>query len=351
MISAEIMGQWQQLDASHMLQNILQAPQRGRLHFEKGLVSAYEPPDEKSPHQILVCGMGGSGSTGDFFQALCSASEVPILVHKTPDLPAWVNAETLVICVSYSGNTAETLGCLMQAQQKGAALHLLTSGGTMLEMAMAQDISHVELDGGLPPRAALFDMLFALLGSLSHLSYLHLDTEHFRRVLEYTEKLARDWKLDPAQQVPFPFELAQQLHEKTIHIWGRSGGADTLAVRWKNQLAENAKTLSFAAVLPELNHNEIVPLCHQNAAQRSVIYLGLTPDISAFDAISLELVAEHVSSTHQVLAEGRSGAERLFYLLYLADFVSVYMAYLEGVDPTPIAAIDTLKQRMEKVQA
>lgn len=350
MISAEIMGQWQQLDASHMLQNILQAPQRGRLHFEKGLVSAYIPQAD-SPRQILICGMGGSGSTGDFFQALCSESEIPVLVHKTPDLPGWVSPETLVICVSYSGNTAETLGCLAQAQQKGAALHLLTSGGAMLDMAIAQDISHVELDGGLPPRAALFDMLFALLGSLSQQAYLHLDSEQFRRVLDYTEKLARDWKLDPAQAAPFPFDLAQRLHEKTLHIWGRSGGADTLALRWKNQLAENAKTLSFAATLPELNHNEIVPLCHQNASQRSVLYLGLSPEISAFDAISLQLVSEHVGATHQILAEGRSAAERLFYLLYLADFVSVYLAYLQGIDPTPIAAIDTLKQRMENVDA
>ncbi len=350
MISAEIMGQWQQLDASHMLQNILQAPRRGRLHFEKGLVSAYASSG-KPPHQILVCGMGGSGSTGDFFQALCPQTEVPILVHKTPDLPAWVTSDTLVICVSYSGNTAETLGCLAQAQQKGAALHLLTSGGTMLDLANAHGISHVALDGGLPPRAALFDMLFALLGSLCHLEYLHLDKDLFRRVLDYTEKLAGDWKLDPSQPVPFPFELAQQLHKKTVHIWGRSGGADTLAVRWKNQLAENAKTLSFAATLPELNHNEIVPLCHQKASQRSVVYLGLEPKVSAFDAISLELVAEYVASTHQVLAEGRSTAERLFYLLYLADFVSVYLAYLYDVDPTPIAAINALKQRMEGVQS
>lgn len=350
MISAEIMGHWQQLDASHMLHNIIQAPQRGRLHFEKGLVSAYTSSEEP-PHQILICGMGGSGSTGDLFQALCPDSEIPVLVHKSPELPHWVNQNTLVICVSYSGNTAETLDCLIQAQQKSAAVHLLTSGGVMLDMANAQDISHVELDGGLPPRAALFDMLFALLGSLCHEPYLHLDIKHFRRVLNYTEKLRRDWKLDPALAPPLPFALAQKLYQKTLHIWGRSGGADTLAVRWKNQLAENAKILSFAAILPELNHNEMVPLCHQNAPQRSVVYLSLSPEISAFDAISLDLVGEHVESTHQVLAEGRSPEERLFYLLYLADFVSVYLAYLRGVDPTPIAAIETLKQRMEAVQS
>lgn len=348
MISAEIMVQWQQLDASHMLHNILQAPQRGRLHFEKGLVSAYTL-SEKAPHHILICGMGGSGSTGDFFQALCPQSEIPVLVHKTPDLPTWVNQDTLVVCVSYSGNTAETLSCLMQAQEKGAALHLLSSGGMMLEMANAQDISHVELEGGLPPRAALFDMLFALVGSLCNQPYLHLDAKHFRRVLEYTEKLSKDWKLDSASAPPLPFELAQKLYQKTLHIWGRSGGADTLAIRWKNQLAENAKILSFAAVLPELNHNEIVSLCHQSVSQRGVVYLSLTPEVSVFDAISLELVGEHVGSTHQVLAEGRSPEECLFYLLYLADFVSVYLAYLQGVDPTPIAAIDTLKQRMEAV--
>lgn len=345
MISAEIMGKWQSLDASHMLRNVLQAPTRGKAHFQKGLDHGF--PSTAVPQHILICGMGGSGSTGDFFQALCADATVPIWVHKTPDLPAWVNAHTLVICVSYSGNTAETLGCVEQAQARGAMLHLLSSGGRLLELAQAQGLSYVPLDGGLPPRAALFDMLFALLGSMVHLPYLHLDRAQLEQGLQQAQQLSQTWNIHPQQEQPLPLQLAQHMQGETLHIWGRSGGADTLAIRWKNQLAENAKVLSFAAVLPELNHNEIVPLCHTPHTERAVVYLSLDPEISPFDAISLDLAGEYIGETHRICAEGETFTARLLYLLYLADFVSVYLAYLQCVDPTPIAPIDALKQRME----
>lgn len=348
MISAEIMGKWQSLDASHMLHNVIQAPQRGQLHFQRGIDSPCT--HNEKPQQILICGMGGSGSTGDFFQVLCPQSEVPILVHKTPDLPAWVNAQTLVICVSYSGNTAETLGCMRQAHEKGATLHLLTSGGAMLAEAQAASLSHVQLDGGLPPRAALFDMLFALLGSMLNQPYLHLDQQVLQQALKTALQRSEQWKIEPEKEQPLPMVLAQHLQGTQPLIWGRSGGADTLALRWKNQFAENAKVLSMVSVLPELNHNEIVPLCHQNHMERSLVYLSLQPAISQFDAVSLALAGEHLGQTHQVIAEGANFTERLLYLLYLADFTSVYLAYLDQVDPTPIGAIDTLKSRMEALQ-
>ncbi len=344
MISTEVMGAWQALDAAGMLASIMKAPARAKAHFQKGLDAPYSGhPDFQ---HVLVCGMGGSGSTGDFLQASCPEARVPITVHKNPMLPRWVNETTLVICVTYSGNTAETLGCLEQALSQGAQVHVLTSGGKALAKAEQEQLSHIKVDGGLPPRAALFDMLFALLGSLAELEVLAIDKQAVAAAADHLQQLAQQWQL--TAENAYPMTLAQQLQDHRAHFWGRCGGADTVAMRWKNQLAENAKMLSSWSALPELNHNEIVPFCHQRFPQTALVYLRL--EHSPFDQISLEQVGEYVGQTLTVEAEGATPLSRLLYLVYLADFVSVYLAYLQDVDPTPIQAIDTLKQRMAEVK-
>ena len=171
MLSHENLLQWHNLDSEMMLQKVMHTPARAWTHWQRGLSNPFQPQPFQ---QIVVCGMGGSGSTGDFFAAICQQAEVPVWVHKTPLLPKWVGPQTWVIGVTYSGNTSETLACLEQAQAQGAQVALLTSGGQAQAEAKAQGWQSVLLDGGLPPRAALFDMLFALLGATQHLSVLGL---------------------------------------------------------------------------------------------------------------------------------------------------------------------------------
>lgn len=338
---------WQKFDQQQMLDKVIQAPQRASLHWQKGLQNPLKVNAEV--HQVLVCGMGGSGSTGDFLYALCQSAKVPILITKAAELPTWVNAQTLVIGVSYSGQTAETLACIEQALAQGAQLHLLSSGGRVAELAQTHSISHVPLDGGLPPRAALFDLAFALLGSIVDCPLFQLDRKDCEDALSWLASLSQAWRPQEKGQ-PLPLTLAEQLLPFEHYLlWGRSGQSGEAALRWKNQLAENSKRLASHSVFPELNHNEIVPICARHHSHSAAVYLSLESTLSAFDQTSLELIEPHLGRLEVVKAEGQGRLQRLLYLIYLGDFLSVYLAFLSETDPTPIAAILALKNRMAEI--
>jgi len=328
-----------------MLAHVKSAPERARLHWRRGLQFEWAEPRQEI-WQILVCGMGGSGSTGDLLQALCSKAEIPILVNKSGQIPAWVGSHTLVIGVSYSGNTAETLASIEEAKDRGAELLLLSSGGRLNDFACKEDLPLLKLDGGLPPRSALFDMLFALLGILVTWPTLQLEQLEFETTLDRLEQLSQDWFLKPEKQVPLPFSLAEQLLNHELVFWGGDPATALIAQRWKNQWAENAKARATWSVLPELNHNEMVAMCADHHSSLALVYFTLEDDIQCMDQVTLDMVKPHVAHLEKIHALGANQTNKIFYLTYLGDFLSVYLALLKHEDPTPIYAIDTFKQRI-----
>lgn len=348
-LGAEAFHQMQAADPAQMLGLVTASARRARQHWDYGLAHPLPAERLSEIRQVLICGMGGSGSTGDLLVSLCSGSRLPLRVNKSGQLPAWVDPHTLVVGVSYSGNTAETLACLDQARQQGALLHLLSAGGALAEFAAAHQLSRVPLDGGLPPRSALFDMFFALLGSLQGLSALQLPpAADTLAALNQLDQLSTAWTARSGEAAPAPLQLAQRLAGLQPILWGVSQESEWVALRWKNQLAENAKTLALWSVLPELNHNEMVAICAAHHSRQALIYLNLEAQTPAADAIALELAADHLAAVERLGAVGANRLERLLYLTYFGDFMSVYLALLQGIDPTPIQAIDQFKARLAR---
>ncbi len=336
-------------DKSGMYGTLKAAPERAQAHFNRGLQTPFKPQSEKEIRQILVCGMGGSGSTGDLLQAICSQSPLPIWVNKSAQVPAWVNGETLVIGVSYSGETAETLSCVQSAYTRGAQMLLLASGGQLMAFAQNHDLVCVPLAGGLPPRAALLDMLFALLGSLLDFEPLlaanGIQQKEIESSLLYLATLYGQWGIE-GERAPMPYHLAQSLGQAWPLLWGNDPATACIAQRWKNQFSENAKTFASCSVLPELNHNEMVAMCAAYHSQIQLIYLNLGSVDALADRVALEMVGSQLAAVHQIYAEGQSHLERVLYLTCLADFVSVYLALFKEIDPTPIDAINEFKRRI-----
>ncbi len=336
-------------DKSGMYTTLKAAPERARTHFNRGLQTPFKPQNGKEIRQILVCGMGGSGSTGDLLQAICSQSRLPIWVNKSAQLPAWVNAETLVIAVSYSGETAETLNCVENAYARGAQMLLLASGGQMMAFAQNHNLVCVKIEGGLPPRAALLDMLFALLGSMLDFEPLlaanGIQREGIESSLLHVATLYQRWGIE-GQTAPMPYRLAQSLDRAWPLFWGNDTATACIAQRWKNQFSENAKTFASCSVLPELNHNEMVAMCATYHSQIQLIYLNLGSVDALADRVSLEMVGPQLAAIHQIYAEGQTHLERVLYLTCLGDFVSVYLALFKEFDPTPIDAINEFKRRI-----
>lgn len=334
-------------DSQSLLKITQNSYQTALAHFEQAQ-KVELPYSLEDIQQVLICGMGGSGVTGDFIQLFSyNSARVPVSISKGPVIPPWVSKNTLVVCVSYSGNTAETLSCYEMACAQNARVMVVTTGGTLGQWAQENAHPIVPMQPGKMPRAALFDLLFSVLGILQKSNPLGLASLPFRAGLERLNTCAQEWS---SFEGSYPLQLAQALHEHHPILWGEYAATDLIALRWKNQLSENSKVTSYYNYFPELNHNEIVNMCARHHSQSCLLYLNLDRDGRWYERsqISLKQVRSQVSQLIEVEAQGDSRFEKQIYLTYLADYVSIYLAFLRGVDPSPIEAIESLKQEMSQ---
>lgn len=303
---------------------------------------------------VVITGMGGSAIGGDIIAAIAAAeAAVPIAVGRGYTLPACVNEQTLVIVSSYSGNTEETLSAFEEARARGARIMAITTGGALQGRCRGAQIPVVAIPAGLPPRAALgYTMVPALmlLARLGVVSDKTADLEETAFLLESKKPVFFEGKplaANPAKQ------LAVRWQGRIPVLYGSLDTTAVVATRWRGQIAENAKSLAFSHHLPEMNHNEIVgwSLVRPAAQQFSVVLLRDRRDHPRvrmrFD-ITREILARNTSDILEVETEGESLLARLFSLIYLGDYASVYLAILNRVDPTTIEPIDFLKEKMKQ---
>lgn len=319
------------------------------------LASQFELPSlPHRPRLVVVCGMGGSAIGGDYLRALFeSLGDLPVLVVRDYTLPRCVNQNTLVFAVSYSGNTEETLACYCEAHARGAMIMTLSSGGELQQRAQADGYPHLQVPGGQPPRTALGYLFVPLMRLCERWNLLpdlgQAYAQMQKRLVQTRDQCAPNvpFEQNPAKQ------LAQALHGRIPLIYGSSGPRATVAMRWKGQFNENAKQHAFAYTFPELNHNEILGwvLAQKQAQNWSVVVLGDpndSPKIRTRIEVTRRLVGDQVP-WHALIAEGESLLERLMHLTYFGDFVSLYLAFLNEVDPEAIDYINTLKAELAKI--
>jgi glucose/mannose-6-phosphate isomerase len=254
-----------------------------------------------------------------------------------------------VLCSSYSGETEETLACFEAAGAAGARRVVLTTGGSLAEAARAEGVPVIGVPAGMQPRAAV---LYGIVGALECAMVcgaapsLHSEIDTAAALLE---RLVEEWGPD-APEDALPKRLAHELRGKLPVIHG-SEPTVAIARRWHTQLNENAKAPAFWSELPEANHNEIC------AWERGT---GLAPLAAVFleDPDQHPRIGRRVDRTCQeversgaaairVRARGDSRLERVLSHVLLGDLVSVYLAALEGVDPTPVDAIERLKSGLD----
>ena len=211
------------------------------------------------PASLVIAGLGGSAISGDLARAAAgNAIKIPLIVNRDYDLPPFVNASTLVIACSYSGNTGETLSVYARAKASGADVVCVTSGGLLAELAAKDSFPVVSLPGGLPPRAALGYALATLLGVLRAKGITPDMSGDVSESVALLRVLRGKYHPDMPESDNPAKRLAADLHEKIVSVYGSSAIMEAAAYRWRSQIAENAKNLSFHHALPEMNHNELV---------------------------------------------------------------------------------------------
>jgi glucose/mannose-6-phosphate isomerase len=307
----------------------------------------------KGVRNIVVTGLGGSAIGGDLVRSyLADELKVPFVVSRHYSLPRFVGKDTLVIVSSYSGNTEETISSHRDAARRKARVLCISTGGETERLATRFKHALIRIPPGLSPRAALGYSFFPMLLACVRLGFVKNKP---REINETVSLLKAKASLFASVDSPdnAPLQLAKRLHGKLPVIYSPQEHLDAVNLRWRGQIAENAKQLAFGNVLPEMNHNELVgwKVLPDKLRGMEVVFLrdkSTHPRVSVRVDITKHLVSHYAAGVTEVWGEGRSLLARMLSLVHFGDWLSFYLAILNGVDPTPVAAIDHLKSELAK---
>jgi glucose/mannose-6-phosphate isomerase len=305
---------------------------------------------------IVMLGMGGSGIAGDVLVATAGgALPVPVTVLKQYRTPRFVGPGSLVFALSYSGDTEETVDMATGALDAGARLVTVSRGGRLAELAHDRGGLHVPCAEGIPvPRAALGALVAPLFMSLFRLGLL--PDAHKWLVMAQQQLGARRAKCRPEVEgaANVAREIARMIGTTIPLIYGGGALGAAAAMRWKQDVNENAKAPAFWNAYPELDHNEICGWGQHGDVTRQVFTLielrhGLEhPQLAARFAATREIIEETVAQVIEVKAGGEGRLAQLLDLMYLGDWASCYLAFDHDVDPGPIDAISQLKAALSQ---
>ncbi len=307
----------------------------------------------RSVRKIVLCGLGGSAIGGDLLRSyLADELTVPLLVNRYYRLPRFVGSDTLVIISSYSGNTEETVASHQEAIRRKARILCISSNGTTERLAASRKSPLVKVPGGLQPRAALGFSFFPLLIALGKMGFVGNKAREIGETLELLERKAAEYG-NPEEETNRALALANLLRDRIGVFYSSADRFDSVNTRWRGQMAENAKTLAFGHVLPEMNHNEIVGWKTLAAQMREIQVVFLRdkedhPRVQKRMEVTRTILSVHTDRIAEAWSEGKGLLARMFSLVHLGDWVSLYLAVLHRVDPTPVEAINRLKQELAK---
>lgn len=283
---------------------------------------------------IVVCGMGGSAIGGDLLKSYLSRT-MPVIVNRDYEIPEFVNENSLVIVVSYSGNTEETLNCYKKAKEKGCKIIAISSDGKLAEKCKTV----IKIPSGLQPRAAIGYLFFPIIGVLHNSGIIEVKNEELNEMLD-TLKDTNYYK--EAGEA-----LAKKIKNKVPIIYS-SALLEPVAYRFKTQINENSKQPAFHHVFPEMNHNELVGYKHMDRKDFIAIFIRDNEDhprIKKRMDICKKILEKRVD-VEEIETKGKYLLSRMFSAIYLGDLTSYYLALLNREDPTPVTVIEYLKSEL-----
>ena len=357
-----------ELDKANMIELLEEFPQKMRDALRLGeefsiptdflsaptLNSVSTPAFTRNFKNIVVLGMGGSAIGGNLLSDyLADELSIPIMVIRGYDIPKFVDEDSLVFAVSYSGNTEETFSALKKCLEVKARVIALTSGGKFAVLSQENNFPVIKVPAGIQPRAAISYLFFPVLKALERLGLIKERSGEIEDTLNILQELSREYGAKSPRENNLAKKIALNLYQYLPLVYGSEGLLGAVAMRWKTQINENSKWPCFWNVFPELDHNEIVGYEIENNINRQVkiVYLQDKEGLLRVEQrrkITRKIIEDKVAEFIICPTKGKGKMARMFSLIYLGDLVSYYLAILNQIDPSPVACIEDLKKELAK---
>jgi glucose/mannose-6-phosphate isomerase len=298
---------------------------------------------------VVLAGMGGSALPGVFLQSWPGLN-VPFEIVRNYQTPKYVGAKTLFISSSYSGNTEETLSALAEAEAKGAQIVVIAAAGKLIEIARAKNYPLFKIPPGIQPRMSSMYFLAAFLQLLEPLKLVDAGkTEELATAATWLSSQSAGWRPDVATKDNLAKKTSLELAGKTIIMY--SGPLlFPAANKWKICMNENAKNLAWVNQYPEFNHNEFVGWSsHPIEKPFAVVEIRSNlenPRVQKRFELSAKLLSGKRPAPIVVAPQGETLLQQLLWASVLGDFTSIYLALLNGVNPTPVDLVEKFKQEL-----
>jgi glucose/mannose-6-phosphate isomerase len=320
---------------------------------------------EKTPQQLLysfstqigdapqlqnavLSGMGGSALAASLFLSW-PGPHIPFVVNRQYSIPAFVGENTLFIASSYSGNTEETLSALEEASKQQAFIVVIASGGRLQELATERGYPCYLVPSGLQPRMSVFYVYRALCELFEALKAANGLVDELESSVEFLSRAVMNWRPDVPTKDNIAKQYAEEIAGKTPVIYA-GPALSAAAYKWKISFNENAKNVAFYNQWPEFNHNEMLGwTSHPIDKPFQPIELRSQFEherINRRFELSNRLLSGRMPHPLEIHVEGNTPLEHLLWSVLLGDFVTLYTALLNGVDPTPVELIERLKQEL-----
>ena len=303
-------------------------------------------------HKIIVAGMGGSGLAAKVVKSWPGVP-LPYEVVQDYDIPEYADQFTLLVCSSYSGNTEEALSVFDKVinlpEDTRPMMVVVASGGKLLEKAQEHNVAHIQLPGGFQPRMTLGYQMRALLEILEQTGMLSGAVGQLHEAADWLKEQIGSWTVTVPAAKNQAKQLAQELMGKSPVIYA-GPKLFPAAYKWKISFNENAKNVAWCSQIPEFNHNEFLGwTSHPTEKPYGVVDLRSSFEhervLKRFD-VSDRLLSGKRPMAHVVDAQGDTLLKQLLWVITLGDFVSLYVALLNGLNPTPVDLIEKFKKEL-----
>jgi len=297
---------------------------------------------QKCSH-IVFAGMGGSGAIGDIFSAILSKTNTHVTVVKGYHLPRTVDSNSVVVITSISGNTSETLAILENARKINSKIVVFSNGGKLRDICLKNNISHRNIPEYNSPRASFTSFLYSMLHVLQPIIPIDRTdiVESLKKLKDMSEKINSDKisKYNPA------IEISEWINNSPIiyYPWG----LQPAAIRYKNSIQENAKMQAMTEDVIESSHNGIVIWDKKNDFQ-PILLRGRDDYETTKERweILKEFFKTRKIEYKEIMSEDGNILTKIICLVYLLDYSSIYLAVKLEIDPTPVDAINFVKNRL-----